>query len=32
MHNFDEKGIILGLAASAQVIVDGKTSRERLKN
>ena len=32
MHNFNKKGVMLGQAASAQVIVDGKTSRERSKN
>jgi len=32
MHNFDEKGVILGQAGSAQVIIDSKTGRERLKN
>jgi len=32
MHNFNKKGIMLGLAVLARVIVDGKTSRGRLKN
>jgi hypothetical protein len=32
MHNFNKKGVILGQVTLAQVIVDGKTSRERLKN
>ena len=32
MHNFDEKGVMLGLVASARVIVDSETSRERSKN
>ncbi|OCK72711.1 hypothetical protein K432DRAFT_315561, partial [Lepidopterella palustris CBS 459.81] len=32
IHNFNKKGVILGLAASAQVIISKKNSRERLKN
>jgi len=32
MHNFNKKGVMLGLAASARVIIDSKTSKERLKN
>ena len=32
INNFDEKGVILGLAAVAWVIMSDKTCRERLKN
>ncbi|OCK72708.1 hypothetical protein K432DRAFT_315577, partial [Lepidopterella palustris CBS 459.81] len=32
IHNFDKKGVMLGLAALARVIISKKNSRERLKN
>ncbi|OCL00896.1 uncharacterized protein K441DRAFT_532533, partial [Cenococcum geophilum 1.58] len=32
IHNFNEKGVMLGLVAVARVIVSGKMCRERLKN
>ncbi|OCK91028.1 DDE-domain-containing protein [Cenococcum geophilum 1.58] len=32
IHNFDEKGVMLGRAATARIIVSGRNSRERSKN
>ncbi|OCK72713.1 hypothetical protein K432DRAFT_315511, partial [Lepidopterella palustris CBS 459.81] len=32
IHNFDEKGVMLGLIVLARVIISRKNSRERLKN
>jgi uncharacterized protein YciI len=32
IQNFDEKGVMLGHAATARIIVSGRNSRERSKN